>query len=143
MTSASPTQFHVYLPQVNACLAQCLNSVFNVKGESASRRRLKQGGAFSVTVKLQSALRLAFSSTSLAIQLQEGEVTWNCCYYLLVSLSSLSVHQILETSKHISNVSNVPSIVCIHVSRTCGCGCPNHKVYLPGGAVSLDNLTVF
>ena len=73
MKSASPIQFHVYLPQVNACLSQCLNSVFNVKGESTSRRRPKQGGAFSVMVKLQSALRLAFSSTSLAIQLQGGK----------------------------------------------------------------------
>ena len=31
----------------------------------------------------------------------------------------------------------------IHVSHTCGCGCPNHKLYLLGGAISLDNLIVF
>ena len=31
MTFASASQFHIYLPWVNACLAQCLNSVLNVK----------------------------------------------------------------------------------------------------------------
>ena len=31
MTFVSASQFHVYLPWVNACFAQCLNNVLNVK----------------------------------------------------------------------------------------------------------------
>ena len=31
MTFASASQFHVYLPSVNACLAKCPHSVLNVK----------------------------------------------------------------------------------------------------------------
>ena len=52
------SQFHVYLPWVNASLAQCLNRFLNVKGESSSikalsaRIRAQLVVAFSVIVKL-------------------------------------------------------------------------------------------
>ena len=52
-------QFHVYLPWVNACLAQCLNSVLNVK---------VLVGAFNqeIDCEIFANLRIAFVSSSSA-----------------------------------------------------------------------------
>ena len=58
MIIASASQFHVYLPRLDACLAQRLNSVLNVKTpvgafnqEKALVGAFNQVGAFTVIVK--------------------------------------------------------------------------------------------
>ena len=52
MTIASASQFHIYLPWVNARSAKCFHSVFNVKAlVGAFNQEKALVGAFSVTVK--------------------------------------------------------------------------------------------
>ena len=58
MTLALASQFHVFLPWVNACLAWCLKSVLNVKAVVGSFNQEKDlEGAFSVIVKSWRNLR--------------------------------------------------------------------------------------
>ena len=59
MTFVSATQFHIYLPWGNACLAQCLNSVLNVKAVVAGFNQEKAlVGAFSVIEQLHRLIDL-------------------------------------------------------------------------------------
>ena len=51
MIFASATQFQIFLLWANVHLAQCLNSVLNVKALGAFNREKALGGAFSVIVK--------------------------------------------------------------------------------------------
>ena len=52
MTFVLASQFHVYLPRVNAHLAWCLNSVLNVKAlVGAFNQEKALVGAFSVIVQ--------------------------------------------------------------------------------------------
>ena len=64
MTFVSGTEFHIYILWINICLAlaQCLNSVLNVKVVIAAFNQEKAlVGAFSVIVQLH---RLIVYSTS-------------------------------------------------------------------------------
>ena len=59
MAFVSVSQFHVYLPWVNTCLAWCLNSVVNVKAlVGAFNQEKALVGAFSVITNLRMELRL-------------------------------------------------------------------------------------
>ena len=53
------THFHIYLPSLSACLAQCLSSVLNVKVVVAAFNQEKVlVGAFSVIVQLHRLIDL-------------------------------------------------------------------------------------
>ena len=57
MTFVSASQFHVYLPWVQCCLAQCLNSVLNLKAlVGAFNQEKALIGAFSVITNLRMEL---------------------------------------------------------------------------------------
>ena len=57
MIIASASHFHVYLPCLSACLAQCLNSVLNVKAlVGAFKQEKALVVAFSVIVKTNGSL---------------------------------------------------------------------------------------
>ena len=63
MIIVSASQFYIYLPCLGACLAQCLNSVLNVKAVVAAFNQEKyQVGALSVIVK--STRTFVLSSTA-------------------------------------------------------------------------------
>ena len=65
MTFVLASQFHVYLPRLNAHLAWCLNSVLNVKAVVAAFNQEKAlVGAFSVITNLRMELFQALPGTS-------------------------------------------------------------------------------
>ena len=51
------SQFHIYFPWINACLAKCINSVLNVKAlADAFNKEKALVGAFSVITNLRMEL---------------------------------------------------------------------------------------
>ena len=66
MTFTSQSQFHVYLPWLDACLVQCLNNVLNVKVlVGAFNQEKALVGAFSVIVQLHQLI--VYSTTDNAV----------------------------------------------------------------------------